>query len=325
MATPPTGRPAIPDIRSLEGVAGLRQLQTIIDAIRNRLGVMESFATAVNGVISGLQTAQSKTVAAAAVSTPTTPIPVPVTNLDDAFAALGWPQDSSDAAVSDALDEALAAVGWREDQPPVARDTGVTAAWPGPLANIPKGWLLADGTTVLIADYPDLFAAIGITWGGNGTTNFALPALTDRYLIGVSGAHAVGSLFGNADHEIDVKHRHAASDGGGALVNAAAGDHTHGVGGVSTVSAGDHSHGGGTGLNDTVQEVQSGSGQFVAGAGHTHAVSTSVNGAHSHAVSGATDGAGAHNHTISGNTAEALITKVNIQPLTAAVYWIIKT
>lgn len=42
------------------------------------------------------------------------------------------------------------------------------------LTSMPSGWLLADGQTVASAQYPDLFTAIGTTYGGNAT-NFDLP------------------------------------------------------------------------------------------------------------------------------------------------------
>ena len=42
------------------------------------------------------------------------------------------------------------------------------------LSSMPTGWLVADGQTVAGADYPDLSAAIGDIYGGNGTT-FTLP------------------------------------------------------------------------------------------------------------------------------------------------------
>ena len=42
------------------------------------------------------------------------------------------------------------------------------------LSSMPTGWLVADGQTVAGADYPDLSAAIGDIYGGDGTT-FTLP------------------------------------------------------------------------------------------------------------------------------------------------------
>jgi len=41
----------------------------------------------------------------------------------------------------------------------------------------PSNYLPADGSTLTIAQYPALFSAIGTNYGGNGTTNFALPNL----------------------------------------------------------------------------------------------------------------------------------------------------
>jgi microcystin-dependent protein len=42
------------------------------------------------------------------------------------------------------------------------------------LSSMPTGWLVANGQTVAGADYPDLSAAIGDIYGGNGTT-FTIP------------------------------------------------------------------------------------------------------------------------------------------------------
>jgi microcystin-dependent protein len=42
---------------------------------------------------------------------------------------------------------------------------------------IPKGWHLCDGSLLPINQYQAVFALIGTTYGGNGTTNFGLPNL----------------------------------------------------------------------------------------------------------------------------------------------------
>lgn len=39
----------------------------------------------------------------------------------------------------------------------------------------PRGWMICDGTTYPIQQYTALFALIGTAYGGNGTTNFAVP------------------------------------------------------------------------------------------------------------------------------------------------------
>ncbi len=42
----------------------------------------------------------------------------------------------------------------------------------------PRGWALANGQMMLIAQNQLLFSLIGTTYGGNGQTTFALPDLT---------------------------------------------------------------------------------------------------------------------------------------------------
>jgi microcystin-dependent protein len=49
----------------------------------------------------------------------------------------------------------------------------------------PKGWFLCNGQLLNIAQYQALFAIIGTTYGGNGTTTFALPDLQGRVPVGV--------------------------------------------------------------------------------------------------------------------------------------------
>ena len=48
---------------------------------------------------------------------------------------------------------------------------------------IPRGFLVADGTSYKVADYPDLYAVIGNTYGGD-TENFNVPNLVDKFIQG---------------------------------------------------------------------------------------------------------------------------------------------
>jgi Phage Tail Collar Domain len=41
----------------------------------------------------------------------------------------------------------------------------------------PEGWLPCDGRTLPIAQYVELFSLIDASYGGDGSTNFALPKL----------------------------------------------------------------------------------------------------------------------------------------------------
>jgi microcystin-dependent protein len=53
-----------------------------------------------------------------------------------------------------------------------------------PLSWAPMGWMLCNGQTLAISSYSALFALIGITFGGNGTSNFNLPDLRGRVPVG---------------------------------------------------------------------------------------------------------------------------------------------
>ena len=44
----------------------------------------------------------------------------------------------------------------------------------------PRGWQLCNGQLLPISQYSALFALLGTTYGGNGTTTFALPNLQSR-------------------------------------------------------------------------------------------------------------------------------------------------
>jgi microcystin-dependent protein len=73
----------------------------------------------------------------------------------------------------------------------------------------PKGWAFCDGQTLPIAQNTALFSLLGVTYGGNGTSNFQLPnmqgnapmhpglgpGLSDRYLGETGGSETVTVLL----------------------------------------------------------------------------------------------------------------------------------
>jgi microcystin-dependent protein len=66
---------------------------------------------------------------------------------------------------------------------------------------IPSDWLTCDGRAVARLAYPDLFNAIGTSWGvGDGSTTFNLPDLRNRMLYG-AGTRALGKLSTAAEGE----------------------------------------------------------------------------------------------------------------------------
>lgn len=73
-------------------------------------------------------------------------------------------------------------------------DSGVPSGVMVPFAGktVPDGWLLCNGAPLAKASYPDLFTAIGYTWGGSGNT-FYLPNYNGRHILGTTYANNVGS------------------------------------------------------------------------------------------------------------------------------------
>ena len=60
----------------------------------------------------------------------------------------------------------------------------------------PTGWLLCDGSSLYKNDYPDLYTAIGTTYGGNGNPNFNLPDLRGIFPRG-AGNQTINSITYN--------------------------------------------------------------------------------------------------------------------------------
>ena len=61
--------------------------------------------------------------------------------------------------------------------------TPVGCIFPFAGINLPAGYLLCNGTSYKKTDYPDLYAAIGNTYGGD-TENFKVPNLVDKFIQG---------------------------------------------------------------------------------------------------------------------------------------------
>ncbi len=182
---------------------------------------------------------------------------------------------------------------------PSANPAGTMMPYAG--ASAPIGWLICDGASVLVADYPRLHAAIGYAWGGAGA-NFTLPDMVGRMPIGVgtlgADTYALADTGGAATHTLaegEVPgHVHSGpshTHGVGTLVNAnqsvshshLGNNHTHGATGLTTGSQNNsHTH------SDTTD------GQSVS---HDHALTSQSTGAVDHVHSG---GAGTLAQAISG-------------------------
>jgi microcystin-dependent protein len=65
----------------------------------------------------------------------------------------------------------------------------------------PTGWFQAAGQTLAISQYSALFALLGTSFGGNGTTNFNLPNLSGRAPYGQlynNQGQPFGAAYGNS-------------------------------------------------------------------------------------------------------------------------------
>lgn len=56
----------------------------------------------------------------------------------------------------------------------------------------PRDWVPADGTILPVSQYPALFSLYGTRFGGNGSTNFGLPDLRGRSMVGASSSPNFG-------------------------------------------------------------------------------------------------------------------------------------
>jgi len=91
-----------------------------------------------------------------------------------------------------------------------------------PFNFVPKGWAKCEGQLIPISQNAALFSLLGITYGGDGKTNFALPDLRDRIAIGSGQGPglsniALGQSDGNSSltltpsnlpahsHSVDIK------------------------------------------------------------------------------------------------------------------------
>jgi microcystin-dependent protein len=154
----------------------------------------------------------------------------------------------------------------------------------------PSGWLLCQGQLLNISSYPNLYGVIGTTYGGNGTTTFALPDLRGRVPVGAGAGYSLGTTGGSETHTLTVNEMPS---------------HTH----TGTIdSAGSHTHtyqdayfaenrGGGTRVYGTSSSTDTDN-DFIyrtqAGGWSTSPsdIATGSNGAHTHTMTNSSTGGG---------------------------------
>lgn len=85
----------------------------------------------------------------------------------------------------------------------------------------PMNWAICQGQTLSINQYTALFSIIGVTYGGNGTTNFMLPDLRGRVPVsaglgtGLTKNWGLGEYYGTETTQLTIAnlpvHTHAAT------------------------------------------------------------------------------------------------------------------
>ncbi|HVF06438.1 MAG TPA: tail fiber protein [Frankiaceae bacterium] len=77
----------------------------------------------------------------------------------------------------------------------------------------PRGWALCNGQLLPINQNQALFALLGVMYGGNGQTTFALPNLQGRVPMHMGGGFNQGQVGGEVAHTLTVNelpmHLHA--------------------------------------------------------------------------------------------------------------------
>jgi microcystin-dependent protein len=184
-----------------------------------------------------------------------------------------------------ALDQRLAAVEAALPAGTIVAFGGpATATGDGGAPAVPGGWLLCDGSAVSRTTYANLFAAVGINFGGgDGIGTFNLPDLRGRFLRGTD--HGAG-------HDPDAASRLASATGGsvGDAVGTVQADafRAHNHNGATAPTDLSHTHtlpaqqglaSGGSGFSGVMFSSNSGT-----AAGSTTASGASVNMNHTHTI-----------------------------------------
>ncbi len=134
----------------------------------------------------------------------------------------------------------------------------------------PSGFVMCDGSSLDPAAFPDLFAAIGTSYGGDGISGFNVPDLRQRFPLGVAAA-GTGSFLGASGGQIDHSHAGAAHSHTMPVHSHSGANHTHSVashthaGPSHTHTVGSHSHAG-------PSHSHAGPSHTHAGPSHTHSV-----------------------------------------------------
>ena len=69
-------------------------------------------------------------------------------------------------------------------------------------ATVPSGWAKCDGQFLTISEYGTLYSLIGTTYGGDGTTTFALPNVQGKTMIHNDQTYNLGQTDGTTQNTL---------------------------------------------------------------------------------------------------------------------------
>jgi microcystin-dependent protein len=104
--------------------------------------------------------------------------------------------DDIETALAEAYEEIMEAQ--MSDGVPV----GAILAYPSTTA--PAKWLRCAGDNVEQAEYPELFALLGTTFGSIAGTTFKLPDLQNRFVYGTATANQIADVGGTETHTLTI-------------------------------------------------------------------------------------------------------------------------
>jgi microcystin-dependent protein len=68
----------------------------------------------------------------------------------------------------------------------------------------PRGWLACEGQLLPVQQNAALYSLLGVQYGGNGSTTFALPDLRGRVPVGSGSTYVAGQAAGEENHTLLV-------------------------------------------------------------------------------------------------------------------------
>jgi microcystin-dependent protein len=197
-------------------------------------------------------------------------------------------QDAFDRRLR-ALETALAGSGALPAPTPSSAYLQLGQAIWTPVAQVPAGFLEANGQFVSKVTYAALFGIYGVTFGDGGTT-FGLPDLKRRFPMGRGTGYAASENDGQAEATRGPKHHHRLTAGVSMSVSiGAVSDHQH-------PAVGGHIHGTPSGAMFATTGLgltgAAGTARYVVADGYS---TTDTQGGHQHGA------AGGHGHSASGS------------------------